>query len=392
LNNNDLSEARTLIQQATAHPETANDPQTWRVKGDIGNRAFDNELTREMLDQPVNHRAMFDGLFNSFTAYVRADSLAEIPDARGRVRNRVRRDIVDIVRANHMHLINGGVFFNDEGNPARAADFFEAFWNTPSLPMFEGAREPFLIDSTFQSIKFFAFLTAQQAGERQRAIAFLHRIKNEPFIENSWFSESDTYELLATAYLELGDSVSYMRVLETGARRFPTNTFLVRSLINQFIMSGDSQRALSYLETAIANDPAGGADLISVRGAIFADMGDTEGAIREYRRALSIDPRSERALEALARHYIVQAQDLREATFLLPRAQQIEGDKQILELFQLALPLLEQLQVEIRSRYDSTERELTNVLMLLRNVYYNLIWLGVDKSAQLEVVERQIPD
>ena len=49
LDSNNLNEAKNLIQQAITHPETANDPETWKIYGDIGNKAFDNERTNQML-------------------------------------------------------------------------------------------------------------------------------------------------------------------------------------------------------------------------------------------------------------------------------------------------------------------------------------------------------
>ena len=390
LQNNELSEARTLIQQAIAHPETANDPQAWRLKGDIGNRALDNEMTNMMLGRQANELAMFNGLFESFAPYVKADSLGQIPDARGRVRNPVRRDIASIMRANHQHFIAGGGFFNQKGEHSRAADFFEIFWDIPSLPMFEDAREPFVLDTTFQEVKYFAALSALQAGEYQRANRMLNRILNEPFIENSLYTERDVYEFLATTYLVMGDSVSYVNILRRGVARFPTDSWLVRNLIHEYIVSGETEQALAGLDDLIASDPAGGIDLIIVRGALLAEKGDTEGAIREYRRALVADPRNEIALEALARHYMFQAQELRDEVFRLPRARQAEGNKQVLELYQLSLPLLETLEEVLSAREDVTEREMTGVWMLLRNVYYNLSLLGVDKDAQFEAVERKL--
>ena len=51
LGRDDLTEARTLIQQASQNPETANNPETWKIMGDIGNKAFDNERTKAMLGQ-----------------------------------------------------------------------------------------------------------------------------------------------------------------------------------------------------------------------------------------------------------------------------------------------------------------------------------------------------
>jgi tetratricopeptide (TPR) repeat protein len=389
LNSNDLNEARTLIQQVVAHPETANSPAAWKLKGDIGNKAFDNERTKEMLGQQANERVMFDGLFESYAPYVKADSLGELPDARGRVRNPVRRDISGVLRANHPFYINGGIFYNEQGNYAKAADFFEIYWDIPTLPMFEGAREGFVLDSTYQTIKYYAVITALQAEDHKRVVAMLNRIANEPFIENSVFTESDVYELLASTYLQIGDSVRYLEILQAGAAKFPTNEFLIKNLINEFILSGQKERAMNYIDQAIAADPSGACDLISVKGALLAESGDMEGAIREYRRALAQDANCERALEALARQYIVQAQDLREAAATLSRSEQAASDAKVSELYQVALPFLETLERTQKGR-NATDLELNDVWMLLRNVYYNLSMFGVDKSAELDAVEKQL--
>jgi tetratricopeptide (TPR) repeat protein len=386
LNSNDLNEARTLIQQVIAHPETADSPAAWKLKGDIGNKAFDNERTKEMLGQQANQKVMFDGLLESYAPYIKADSLGELPDARGRVRNSVRRDIASTLRANHPFYINGGVFYNEQGDFSKAADFFEIYWNIPTLPMFAGAREGFVLDSTYQTIKYYAIITALQAENNNRAIKMLNRIANEPFIANSTFSESDVYELLASAYLQAGDSTRYLETIQTGAVKFPSNEFFVKNLINELIMSGQTEEAMGYIDQAIAADPSGACDLISVKGALLAESGDTEGATREYKRALAQDANCERALEALARQYMVQAQDVREATSTLPRAEQVEGDRQIREFYQAALPLLETLERVVKGRSAPTS-ELNNVLLLLRNVYYNL-----NMNAKLEEVEKQLPE
>ena len=390
LRSNDLNEARTLARQAAEHPDTANDPALWKLKGDIGNAAFDAQLTRLMLGQDANERVMFDGLFESFAPYVKADSLGQLPDARGRVNNRVRRDIQSILRANHMHFINGGIFFNEQRNFARAADFFEIFWNIPFLPMFEGANM-FELDETFQTMKFYAVITALQAEQYPRAIVMMNRILNEPFIENSEFTESDIFELLASTYQQLGDSVRFLETIRTGAARFPDNEFLVLNYLHELITDGQYNRAIEYIDRTVAANSALACNLISVKGALLAEQGDLEAADREFRRALSIDPYCENALEHLARSYIVRVQDLRDGAWNLPRAEQLENNRLALEGYQAALPLLETLDEVLQGR-SAPQHEQTGVLLLLRNVYFNLSTLGVDKSAQLEAVERRLPE
>src|SRR5690554_291795 len=194
LGRDDLNEARTLIKQAATHDETATDPETWKVMGDIGNKAFDNERMKAMLGQNANDKVMYDGLIESYQPYLKADSLAELPDDRGRVRNRVRRDITSILLANHPFYINGGVYYNEQGDYGKATDFFEIYWDIPSVPLFADQSDAFALDSTYQTIKYYAIITAIQAEDHERALAMLERAANEPFIENSAYVESDIYE------------------------------------------------------------------------------------------------------------------------------------------------------------------------------------------------------
>lgn len=390
LGRDDFNEARTLIQQAAAHEETATNPETWKVMGDIGNKVFDNERTKTMLGQAANDKVMYDGLLESYMPYLKSDSLAELPDDRGRVRNRVRKDITSILLANHPFYINGGVYYNEQGDYSKAADFFEIYWDMPTLPMFADQTDAFAIDSTFQTIKYYAIITAIQAQEHERALEMLERAANEPFIENSAYVESDLYELMASEYINLGDSVKYVEALHQGAEKFPTSNYFVTNLVNVYIRQGDTDGALEYLDQAIANEPSNACDLNSVKGALIAETGDYKAAEAEYLKALAQDPNCERALENLARNFIIQAQNLKEETALLTnRQQQMENDKITVELYKESLPLLEKLDQILKGR-EASESEINNALLLLRNVYYNLSVLGVDKSAELKEIESQL--
>lgn len=390
LGSNDLNEARTLIKQASENSETANNPETWKVWGDIGNKAFDNERTNAMLGKQANDNVMYDGLLESYAPYLKADSLAQLPDDKGRVRNRVRKDIAGILKANHPFYINGGVHFNEQHDYKKATDFFQTYWDIPSLPVFEGQKDAFVIDSTFQTIKYYAIITAIQSEDHNRALKMLERAANEPFIENSTYKESDIYELMASEYKNLGDSVKYMDILNQGAQRFPNSKYFIPNLVNEFIRNGQNDKAMEYLDKAIANDPSNICDLNSVKGALLADKGDYAGAENEYKKALAQDPNCERAMEALARNYIVQAQDLKEATGKLnDRQQMVANDKKTVELYQQALPLLEKLE-QLQKGRSAGSTEINSTLMLLRNVYYNLSAMGVDKSARLTEVENEL--
>ncbi|HBX20635.1 MAG TPA: hypothetical protein DEF88_09330 [Porphyromonadaceae bacterium] len=390
LGSNDLNEARTLIKQATTNAETANDPETWKIFGDIGNKAFDNERTNEMLGKQANQEVMFNGLLESYIPYLKADSLGELPDAKGKVKNKFRKDIAGILKANHPFYINGGIFFNEKQQYAKASDFFEIYWNIPTLPMFAEQKDAFLIDSTFQTIKYYAIITAIQAKDHKRALSMLKRAANEPFIPNTAYQESDIYELIASEYIQQGDTAKYIETLYEGAEKFPKSKYFIPNLVNVFIRQGDNQKAMEYLDEAIKNDPSNACDLNSVKGALLAEKGDYATAEEEYNKALAQDPNCERALEALAVNFILQAQNLKEKTATMAdRKLQLENDKKTVDFYQRALPHLEKFTKLLKDR-TADKTEIDGALMKLRNVYYNLSMMGVDKSAQLKEVEAEL--
>ena len=71
------------------------------------------------------------------------------------------------------------------------------------------------------------------------------------------------------------------------------------------------------------------------------------------------------------------------------RQQQMSNDKKTVELYQKSLPSLEKYTKLLKER-DADASEIESALMKLRNVYYNLSSMGVDKSKELEEVEKQL--
>ncbi len=386
----DLNEARTLVKQASENAETSANPETWKLMGDIGNKAFDIERTKAMLGQGANDKAMYDGLLESYLPYLKADSLGELPDAKGKVKNKYRKDIAAILRANHPFYINGGVYYNEQKNYAKAADFFETYWNIPSLQMYEGAKESFVIDSTFQTIKYYAIITTIQAEQHERALKLLERAANEPFIANPAYQESDIYELMASEYINLKDTAKYMETLNIGAKKFPQSKYFIPNLVNVYIRKGETTEALAYLDQAIQNDPTNACDLNSVKGALLSEKGDYVAAEAEYNKALAQDPNCERALEALAVNFILQAQNIKDATMnITDRQQMLQNDKLTVEFYNKSLAPLEKYTELLKAR-SAGESEIQSALLKLRNVYYNLSNMGVDKSKELEVIEASL--
>lgn len=390
-----VSEARELIKPALTDAETSNDPDTWKVAGDIEFKAFDDERTLEMQKEITgkggNEEAMYIGLYNMYDPYIKADELGELPDEKGKIKNKVRKDIVKNMRDGHRFYINGGVFYNDKQNYKKAADFFERYWELPTLAMFADTQADFnMQDTTYQTIKYYAIISSIQSKDHPRSIKLLKKIIAEPYIQNSTYKESDVYELLASEYQQVEDSASYVATLRQGAEKFPKNKYFTPNLINEFIRGGKTNEALAYLDQAIANDPTNTCDLMSVKASLYSEQKDYANAEPAYTKALAADANCERALEGLGVLYVLQAQDMKEkAGQSTNRREQAEMDKETTTLYTKALPYLEKYRDILKSR-NADSLDVRPALMKLQNVYYNLSLLNIDKSKELEAIDKDL--
>ncbi len=402
-------EARKLIKPALTHEETAQDQETWKLAGDIEYKAFekeyDAEMTKGMTGKGGDLEKMYTGIANMIGYYVKADELGELPDAKGKIKNKVRKDIVKKIKVAYpQQYINAGIHYNNiaaeakeankkadyQKNFNRACDFFEFVWDIPSYDMFEGEAIA-LNDSSFQMFKYYSFVTAIQAENSERAIKLLNKLIAEPeYIPNSTYAESDPYEFLTVEYSKINDSINFVKSLELGAHKFPKNKYFTPTLINEYIRMGDAQAALDYLDQAIKNDPESSCDLLGLKGTFLSRDLKFDESLEAFEKALAYDANCEKALEGLGVVYVLKAQDSKEKTGHTSNRQELAAiDKETVELYSKALPYLEKYYKLLQDR-GADEMDITRTLQNLENVYYNLSLLNVDKNAELVEVQKKL--
>lgn len=403
------AEARALIKPALTDPETANDPETWKVAGDIEFKSFDKQYDAEMTKGMLGGKGgdpeiMYPGLYNMIDLYVKADELAQQPDEKGKVKNKVRKDIIKNIKTGYKSFVNGGIYYNEKATEAAragdkelakknyglAADFFEMYWKVPSLELLAGEN---IVeqDTAFQIIKYYAAISAIQSEDDQRSIALLNKLIDSPYLANTGFAESDPYELLAEEYKKVKDTVAFVKVLKDGASKFKGNKYFVPNLINEYIRIGDTQAALDYIDQAIVNDPSSTCELLSLKGTLLSNDKKYAESIEVYEKALGVDANCAKALEGLGIVYVLEAQDVKEKVSHTNNRQELAAiDKETVELYQKAMPYLEKYCGILEQDSNVDEYELRRALQNLENIYYNLSLLNVDKSTELKAVQEKL--
>ena len=223
--------------------------------------------------------------------------------------------------------------------------------------MFEGTQTAEK-DSTFMTVQFYAAVAATQLQDSPIAIKALERAKSSDFRLN------DVYQYLSYEYKQAGDSVNYVKTLEEGYAKFPNEEFFLMSLIDAYIQSSQNEKAISYLNTAIAQKPSD-SQLYHALGIVYeTGIKDYAKAEETFKKALEVNPESVESMSALGRIYYNQAVNKQ------GEANMINDSKKYQEELTIAKDLFKQALPYFQKAHEMKPSE-SEYMVALRGIYYN---------------------
>lgn len=403
-------EARELIKPALTNAETSQDPETWKIAGDIEYKAFDKERDLEITKQMVgstggNLDVMYEAIYNMVDPYKKADELAQLPDEKGKIKNKVRKDITKNLKTAYPFYLNAGIYYDGKANDAakaedkenatqnfkKSADFFEMYWELPSVDFMKDQIE--VVDSTLQMIKYYAVIAAIKSGDKQRSVALLNKLLSDPYVANSLYQESDPYELLCVEYFELKDTDNYVKALKAGADKFPKSQYFTPNLINEYMKAGQASTALDYIDLAVKNDPTASCNLLGLKGSLLVNEGKFDEGQTVYEQLLVVDPNCLKGLEGLGVLYGKRAEASKEQVSQTANKQELaQIDKNTIEYYTKSLPYLEKFCTLLEAETGVDKYDVERAYKNLENIYYNLILLNVDKQAEMDKVQKKLEE
>jgi len=356
----------SFAQQAakTSNP----DIQSWKLAGDKAQKIFDKEYENELLYNGANLHVMYESLYTMYSCYAKIETANIKPTTSDSIYAQISASLSE----KHPFFIKGGLYFNEQKEYLKASEFFEAYWNIPSMKILKRKDKIETKTSEFQVMKYYAVMSSIQANNQGRSTGLLKRIISEPFISNDIYKESDAYELLADSYQKSGDKENFLKTIESGVAKFPENKYFTLNIINYFVANNHYTKAIEYLDKAIKNDPTNICELNSVKASIYIHRSDYAEAEKIYKETLKKHPDCENSLDGLAVSYIIQAQNLKdEAAHIAVHREIATLNEKASKLYEKSYPLLEKLKRILIAR-NANKTELASVFNKLRNVYYNL--------------------
>lgn len=297
----DFAKAEQLINEALTNPETKDNAATWDVAGYIQKRINEKEMENAYLRKPYDTLKVYNSVLNMYNYFVKCDELAQIPNEKGKIKNKYRSANSKTILAERPNLINGGIQYFNLNQNEEALKFFAAYVDAATLPMLE--KENLLEkDTILPQVAYYATLAADRVGDKDAVMKYAqYALKDK---ENGQFA----MQLLTDAYKAKGDTTKWVEKLQEGIVKFPENQYFFANLVDYYSSSNQNDKAMQFANDMLAKDPNNKLYLY-VKAYLYHNMKDYEKAIEFYKKTLDVDPTYAEACSNLGLVYLLQAQD-----------------------------------------------------------------------------------
>ena len=297
----DFAKAEQLINEALTNPETKDNAATWDVAGYIQKRINEKEMENAYLRKPYDTLKVYNSVLNMYNYFVKCDELAQIPNEKGKIKNKYRSANSKTILAERPNLINGGIQYFNLNQNEEALKFFAAYVDAATLPMLE--KENLLEkDTILPQVAYYATLAADRVGDKDAVMKYAqYALKDK---ENGQFA----MQLLTDAYKAKGDTAKWVEKLQEGIVKFPENQYFFANLVDYYSSSNQNDKAMQFANDMLAKDPNNKLYLY-VKAYLYHNMKDYEKAIEFYKKTLDVDPTYAEACSNLGLVYLLQAQD-----------------------------------------------------------------------------------
>lgn len=364
----DFAKAESLINQALTNPETKDNADAWDVAGFIQRRRSEKEMENAYLRKPYDTLQVYNSALNMCKYYFKCDELAQIPNEKGKIKNKYRKANAASILAERGNLINGGIqYFNSasqkEGAAAtednkKALEFFATYINIATNQMFE--KENLLqTDTVLPQIAYYASLTAAKMED------YPNVLKYAPYAKNDKEVGKYAMEFISTALKAQGDTINWIASLKEGIQKYPDHSFFFGHLIDYYSNNNKYDEAMQFADDMLAKNP-NNTFYLYVKGYLYHNMKDYDKAIEFYTKTIEVDPNYAEAYSNLGLIYCLQAQDFSETATTDVNDSKYKADQVTLKAFyEKARPNYEKAR-----ELKPDQRELW--LNGLYRVYYNL--------------------
>lgn len=294
------SGAKRLIDQAIKDPLLKDWDQTWYEAAEIYKYFYYDEDIKFSRRERVDTAAMYNLLLDWFKFDLKADSLQQIPNAKGKVSDEVRRKHAQDIHRCLPALIQAGIYyFNNRHDYKMAYNIFDAYFTMGDNAVIKSYIDS---DSLYHQRKaYYSYFPALAAFNMQDWEKTLKYAKIA--VDDEENGEIAT-EFICESYGEMGDTVKWLAAVKEGLVKYPTANYYYSKLLNYY--KNDLTELEEFVEEMVKIAPEKAYNYF-VLGFIAQQNKDYEKAIKQYEVAIEKDPEMSEAINNIGICYMNEA-------------------------------------------------------------------------------------
>lgn len=304
----DFKKAESLINEALKNPETMNDAATWDAAGLVQKRIIEEEMKNAYLQKPFDTLRAYNSVLKMYEYFLKCDELAEVPNEKGKIKNKYRKTNATTMLAERNNLVSGGIEYFNVNDAANALKFFGTYVESASYPMLNEKGNLAVSDTLLPQIAYYAVLAASNSENPDMVLKYApvaSKSKNKD-------EASTSMQLMSDALKSKGDTIAWIKSLQDGILAFPENQFFFANLVDYFSSSNQPQKAMEFADNMLSKEPNNPLYLY-VKAYLFHNMNEYDNAITYYKKATDVDPNYAEAYSNLGLVYIMKAQQSADA-------------------------------------------------------------------------------
>lgn len=300
-------QAKKLIDGAMQNDLLKDWDQTWMTAAEIYSSIFKTEYNKSvMLGQRFDTLGMYTNLCKWIDFSIVADSLQQIPDAKGKTKSDVRKNFVQGIVTYSDNLFIGGVTYLQNNDFKNAFKLFDKYMSLENQEIFRDAmaQEENFTENRSRNA-FYTAYSAYSNDDWNNCLKYALMVDDEKNAETAM-------QFICVSYEGLGDTVKWIESLKDGIVKFPTNTSFYDQLLGYYSGKNDNTALESFATEMIASNPDKATNYY-ILGFLAQQGKDYDKAIEQYNIALEKDETFTMAYDNICLCYMMKAADLENA-------------------------------------------------------------------------------
>lgn len=289
----DLSEARSLIQQALNDPEYNQQAETYYVAGMIELDAYDNAFKTKMInpdDPSAAVDVMGEELLNAYNYFLKALPLDSLPNEKGQIKPKFSKDILNKIKGHQNDFFDmAAAYYNNKEYYPQA---YQAFLIYSDIPTEVVTNDASIVNPEQIATSYFnAGLAASQGGNPEASAAAFKKARLAGYAQpEATIYEIACWQTIAQQDESRADEVQshIMEAAQAGIDKFGLEqSIFINNLINSLVSANRTDEALNKLNSLIDQNPES-ANLYGLRGYVYDRLENDDLSEADYRKAASL--------------------------------------------------------------------------------------------------------